>query len=229
MKGNSETLTQQIKNELEKNPLLTAKKLCILIGLDYSKYANYVNKVKSNWKYYHKNRQGSICPSDVHCWRGFAYVPCGLKVGEGWNLTRARNRMLLFRNGLGRMELFETGRVNLFVRKPASLGKAYQLFCDGFFKTQAITDVKVLEACLKGLRFKSAHAVFETKQRLPQLTIGLFDASNGITIKVGDRSHQNSVEVVFSFMDWAERLERKFDSLTEFPKEVRPLRNDYSI
>ncbi|MCJ7424703.1 hypothetical protein MUP01_10625 [Candidatus Bathyarchaeota archaeon] len=147
---------------------------------------------------------------------------------DGWVTTRARNRMLLFKNGLGRMELFETGRVNLYVRKPATQGKAYQLFCDGFFKTQVISDVKVLEACLKSIRFKSAHFVFETKQRLPPLTIRLFDESNGVTVKVGDRSHPNSVEVVAGFMDWAERLERKFDGLFEVKAGFKPLRDDYS-
>lgn len=231
MKGNTETLTAQIKNELEQNPLLMPKKLCILIGLDYTHYGNYVNKVKSLWKYYHENRRGSNCPNDVHCWRGFAFVPLGVRVAlplDGWMSTRARNRMLLFRNGLGRLELFGTGRVNLYVRKPASLGKAYQLFCDGFFKTGVITDVKVLEGCLKSVRFKSAHFVFETKQRLPRLTIRLFDESNGVTVKVGDRSHPNSVEVVAGFMDWAERLERKFDGLFEVKEGFKPLRDDYS-
>lgn len=231
MKGNTETVTAQIKNELEQNPLLTAKKLCFLTGLDYHRYGNYVNKVKSVWKYYHENGRGSNCPKDVHCWRGFGYVPLGVEVVlplEGWQATRARNHMLVFKNGLGRLELFGTGRVNLYVRKPATLGKAYQLFCDGFFKTGVISDVKVLEACLKSVRFKSAHFVFETKQRLPPLTISLFEGSNGITVKVGDRSHPNSIEVVAGFMDWAERLERKFDGLATFQDKVKPLNNDYS-
>lgn len=231
MKGNTETLTTQIKSELEKNPLLTAKKLCIFLALDYDRYGNYVNKVKSVWKYYHENGRGSNCLSDVHCWRGFGYVPLGVRVVlplDGWVATRARNRMLVFKSGLGRMELFETGRVNLYVRKPATLGKAYQLFCDGFFKTGVISDVKVLETCLKGIRFKSAHFVFETKQRLPSLTISLFDKSNGITVKVGDRSHPNSIEVIAGFMDWAERLERKFDGLFEAKEGFKPLKDEYS-
>jgi hypothetical protein len=229
MKGN---IADKVRTELDKNPLLTAKKLCIFIGLDYRYYGNYVNKLKSKWKYYHENRQGSNCLSGVHCWRGFTFVPLGVQVAiplEGWTETRAKNRMLVFRSGLGRMELFETRRVNLFVRKPASLGKACQLFCDGFFKTGVISDVKVLEGCLKGIRFKSAHFVFDTKMRLPQVTINLFDSSNGVTVKVGDRSHPNSVEVIAGFMDWAERLERKFDVLTEFQEKFKNLKDDYSI
>jgi len=236
MKGNSPNLTEEIKSELEKNPLLTAKNLCVIIGLDYKRHGNYVNKVKSLWKYYHQNRQGSMCPSDVHCWRGFTYVgrELGLLVGKlglasGWSVTRARNHMLVFRNVLGRLELFGTGRVNVFVRKPGSFGRAYQLFCDGFFKTGVISDIKVLEACLAGLRFKSAHFVFETKERLPELTVSLFSETNGVTVKVGDRSHPNSVEVIAGYMNWAERLERKFDGLFHAGQGVKPLRDDYAV
>jgi hypothetical protein len=231
MKGNSEFISERVKACLERNPLLTAKNLCKLLGYDYEQYGNYVNKLKSVWKYYHPKGQGSNCLSEVHCWRGFTYVPLEVEVHMplgGWLQSRARNRMLVFKSGLGRMELFETRRVNLYVRKPASLGKAYQLFCDGFFKTEVITDVKLLEKCLKAIRFKSAHFVFETRQRLPSLTINLFDDSNGMTIKVGDRSHPHAVEVVASFMDWAERLERKFDAVVEFQEKVKPLSDDYA-
>lgn len=236
MKGNTASLSEQIKTELEKNPLLTAKNICVLKGWNYQHLGNYVNKIKSVWKYYHPEGQGVKCLSGVHCWRGFTYVAreLGLLVAKldyasGWVCTRARNRMVVFRNPLGRMELFGTGRVNVFVRKPGSLGKAYQLFCDGFFKTGVISDIKVLEACLAGLRFKSAHFVFDTKERLPQLTVSLFSESNGVTVKVGDRSHPNSVEVIAGYMDWAERLERKFDGLLEGKQAMKPLRDDYAI
>lgn len=81
--------------------------------------------------------------------------------------TEARNRWLLWRDRLGRLQWFETGRVNLYVRRPANLGKAYQLVCNGFSFTGLVTDVKVLECVLSGVRFKGAHYVFDTGQRLP--------------------------------------------------------------
>jgi hypothetical protein len=184
-----------------------------MLDLAFPRYRKYVTKIKFEWRNAHGEEQGSnLC--DVHAWRGFTYLPNVMPcVVVGWIRSRSRNRFLLFKNGLGRLMWFGTGRVNLYVRKPASLGKACQLFCDGFFRTGLITDVKVLEASLHGIRFKSAHFVFATDQRLPELTIGLFDESNGVTIKVGDRSHPNSVEAIVSFMNWAERLEFKMDRL----------------
>ena len=205
------SIRAQVFRELEKNPLLTAKPLCKILNLPFPRYRKYVTKTKFEWRNTHIEERGSNL-SEVHAWRGFTYVTAILpRLVEGWLQSSSRNRFLLFKNGLGRLMWFGTGRVNLYVRKPASLGKACQLFCDGFFKTGLITDVKVLEACLHGVRFKSAHFVFATNQRLPKLTIGLFDESNGVTIKVGDRSHPNSIEAIVSYMDWAERLEFKMD------------------
>jgi len=138
----------------------------------------------------------------------------------GWLLSRARNRWLLWKDRLGRLQWFETGRVNLYVRKPANLGKAYQLICNGFFATNLITDVKVLEWVLASVRFKGAHYVFATEERLPKLTIDLFAKSNGVIIKVGDASHPNGIEVVAFYPDWAERNERLFEQLNETLKRL---------
>jgi hypothetical protein len=121
---------------------------------------------------------------------------------------------------LGRLQWFETGRVNLYVRRPANLGKAYQLVCNGFSFTGLITDVKVLEGVLTGVRFKGAHYVFETEQQLPRLVIDLFSKSNGVVVKVGDASHPNAIEVVSCYPDWAERNERFLD-------EIRQLLSSY--
>ena len=51
-------------------------------------------------------------------------------------------------------------------------------------------------------------------QRLPKLTIDLFQKSNGIVIKVGDDSHPDSLEVLSTYPDWAERNERVSGQLT---------------
>jgi hypothetical protein len=96
----------------------------------------------------------------------------------------------------------------VFVRKPASLGKAYQLLCNAFSFTRLITDFVVLEQMLKSLRFKGAHAVFDTGERLPYRVIDLFKLSNGIKIKLGDLSHPTAVEVEFCYPSWAERNEQ---------------------
>lgn len=222
--GNGSSIRQQVFSLLDRNPLLTPKTICKLLGLPYPQYRNYVSKLRSEWKFYHKNERGSKC--SVHGWRGWTFVPVelnvrrGLAVERGWVCTRARNRWLLWRDRLGRLQWFETGRVNLYVRKPANLGKAYQLVCNGFSFTGLITDMKVLERVLAGIRFKGAHYVFPTEQRLPRLTIDLFAKSNGVVIKVGDRSHPNAVEVIAVYPDWAERNERLLEQLNETLKKL---------
>jgi hypothetical protein len=124
--SNSSSIRQSIFEKLDENPSLTAKNLCKLLDLPYSKYWNYVGGLRHEWKYYHRNEHGSKC--SIHAWRGWCYVPDGLDrlraVNEGWLTSKARNRWLLWRDELGRLQWFETGRVNLYVRKPASLGRA---------------------------------------------------------------------------------------------------------
>lgn len=159
----------------------------------------------------------------MHAWRGWTELPefldlKGLReraVECGWKQTKALNRWLLWRDRLGRLMWFETGRVNVWVRKPGSLGRAYQLVCNGFSWTGLITDLKVLEQVLGSVRFKGAHYVFPTKQRLPSLTIDLFKRSNGVVIKVGDRSHPHAIEVQAYYPDWAERNERLLQRLND--------------
>jgi len=110
---------------------------------------------------------------------------------------------------------FETGRVNISLRKPANMGRAYQLICNAFTHTDLVTDLRVLEEMLSGIRFKGAHYVFQANERLPSLTVDLFGKSNGIVVKVGDRSHPSAVEVIVSYPDWAERNERLLTELLE--------------
>ena len=215
--SDSESIRQQVFDILDKDPLLTAKPLCKLLGLRYKDYGRYIANQRSFWKYHIRKQQGSKC-SGLHGWRGYCFVPDlnrGVAVRLGWLRTRARNKWLLWKDRLGRLQWFETNRVNLYVRKPANLGRAYQLVCNAFSFTGLITDVKVLESVLKGIRFKGAHYVFDVKERLPYLVIDLFQKSNGVVIKVGDRTHPTSVEVLAVYPDWAERNEQLFEQLSE--------------
>lgn len=216
------SVRQAVFSLLDKNPLLTAKPICKLLGLPYLRYRNYVNDLKFQWKSKYRSERGSKC--SIHAWRGWCFVPSTLNrrvaIARGWVGTKARNRWLLWRDRLGRLMWFETGRVNLYVRKPANLGKAYQLVCNGFSFTGLITDIKVLEEILGRIRFKGAHYVFPTGKRLPTLMIDLFAKSNGIIIKVGDSSHPNAIEVVACYPDWAERNERLLEQLNDTLKHM---------
>ena len=80
-------------------------------------------------------------------------------------------------------------------------------------------DVTVLEEMLRGIRFKGAHYVFDAKERLPKMDISFFEGSNGVTVKVGDRSHPSSVEVLAYCPDWGERNERLLGELLQAMKE----------
>jgi hypothetical protein len=219
------SLRQTVFSLLEKNPLLTAKPICKLLGLPYSRHRNYVTDLKFQWKSKYRNERGSKC--SLHGWRGWCYLPSFRytemrvrAVDVGWLRSRARNRWLLWKDRLGRLQWFETGRINLYVRKPANLGRAYQLICNGFSFTGLITDIKVLEQLLSTVRFKGAHYVFSVGERLPRLTIDLFAKSNGVIIKVGDVTHPDSLEIIATYPDWAERNERMFEQLNDTLKRL---------
>jgi hypothetical protein len=228
--SDSESITRQVFAQLTKNPLLTPKPLCKILSLSYREHGKYVANLRSRWKYHHKNERGSKC--SLHGWRGWCYLPSEVGVATlsgalrtravdvGWIVSRARNRWLLWKDRIGRLQWFETGRVNLYVRKPANLGRAYQLICNGFSFTGLITDIKVLELVLSSVRFKGAHYVFPVGQRLPKLTIDLFQKSNGIVIKVGDDTHPDSLEVLATYPDWAERNERILEQVNDVLKRL---------
>jgi hypothetical protein len=131
-------------------------------------------------------------------------------------MSKARNRFLVFKERLGRVVWFETGRVSLFVRRPGNLGKAKQLFCDAFVNTGLLTDFKVLNPVLERIGPRSCHFPYETSQRLPRLEIRDFVESHGILIKVGDRSHPNAVEVIAEFTDRLMDIDEKVGKLTAF-------------
>ena len=215
------SIRKQVFRELEQNPLNTAKNLAKLLNLPYGKYRNYLTRLRSEWKYYHENERGSKC-SDFHCYKasvklaGVELPDRGLALGVGWSMSKARNRFLVFRERLGRVVWFETGRVSLFVRRPGNLGKAKQLFCDAFVNTGLLTDFKVLNPVLERIGPRSCHFPYETSQRLPRLEIRDFVESHGILIKVGDRSHPNAVEVIAEFTDRLLDIDEKVGRLTAF-------------
>ena len=217
--GYGESLRQRVFREFDKNPLLTPSTLRSVLKLDDRTSLQVLANYKTQWRHNYRNERGLKC--STHAWRGWCCLPKGLggirtrAVEVGWKLSRARNRWLLWKDRLGRLQWFETGRVNLYVRKPANLGKAYQLICNGLSFTGLVTDMKVLEEILKGVRFKGAHYVFPMGQALPKLTIDLFQKSNGLVIKVGDDTHPDSLEVLATYPDWAERNERLFEQLNE--------------
>jgi hypothetical protein len=213
--GNASNIKRDIWNKLNENPLLTPQEIAKLLELPYKQYRNYITKERSNWKYYHESERGSKCCESHHCrYRGKILpgeVNRGLALEYGWFLSKARNRFFVFKCGLGRIVWFETGKLRLFVKKPANEGKAKSLFCEGFFKNGLITDLKVLNDCVSRIEVKGAHSVFPSKQRLPYMVVDAFSDSHGILIKIGDRTHPNSVEVIWEVTKFQERIEEKIE------------------
>lgn len=223
-----ETIKDKVWALLDKNPLLLPKQICNLLHLNYNDYSNYVTFQRSKWKEYTKNKQ-ALKGLSFHNWHGWIYVPSTvdrvLAVKSGWVRTRAKNRYLLWKDGkLGRLEWFETGRVKVWVKKPASLGKAYQLLADAFFKTALIFDIRVFEPFLKSLRFKGAHAVLDVGERLPYARIDFLKLSNGIVIKIGDTTHPTGIEVEFCYPTWGEANERLLSEILKSLKGEIPSR-----
>lgn len=206
----TQSIRKQVFTILKENPLLTAKWICKRLKLPYEHYGKYVANLRSYWRSHYRSERGSIC-SSVHGWRGFCFVPANLSresaVERGWVLTKSRNRFLLWKERLGRLRWFETDRVNLYVRKPANLGRAYQLVSNAFSYTAIISNLDVFYGVLKSIRFKGASYVFDTGEKLPYLKVTLFKDSNGVEFVLGDKSHPTSLEARVMLPDWAERNE----------------------
>jgi hypothetical protein len=221
--SNAGNTRKQVFALLDKDPLLTAQKIAVIMGLSVSEYnrlKGYIRKLKCDWKRHHENERGLIrsCPDDVH--NAFFVGKLNLDIGKlnfssGWLKTKSRNKFWLWKDGLGRIRVFETGTVELYVRKPASLGKAMQLFCNAFTWTKIVTDLAVIDEFQKGLRIRGFHAVFNTPQRLPYMKVRLFKGTNGIELLLGDRTHPNGVELVVNYIDQVEQAKSLVENLSK--------------
>ena len=221
---------------LDENALLSAKMICKLLNLNYDQRKHLIWKYCSHWRTSLKKQRGSKVKISYHRAHGWVYVTkLGLDIKDaldrGWEPSNMKNKGIIFHShGYGRMVWFPTtGRVNLFIKAPALKGRVYQLFCNGFSVTGLITDVTLLEKVLVSIRLKAAHAVIPTPQRLPYLQVTVFKLSNGVTIKLGDKSHPNALEVEFCYPNFQEQSERLMAEVRDLLKGItrpEPLKKD---
>ena len=217
------SIKSRVFDLLDENPLLSAKMICKLLELSYQDYKGYMWFLRSKWKTLVAKQTGSKCQKpSFHKPSAWVYVDqLNLKVDDlvrgGWVQTKAKNRYLIFRSsGYGHMKYFpSTGRVNIHTKKPHLKGRLFQLFCNGFSMNGLIDSMQILDKLLKSIRIKGAHAVFGTPERLPYMEIKMFKLSNGVIIKMGDRSHPHAIEVEYCYPDWAEKNERILGQLTK--------------
>jgi hypothetical protein len=224
-----QSLRQEVFQLLNKNPILKPKQICALLNLSYEAQCGTVKQYKKQWRREYKSRQAHKCLS-FHNVRGWVValrsMERELAVTKGWVQTRARNKMLLFKDvGLGRLEWFGTGRVNVWVRKPATVGRVKQLLAKGFLWTGLVGDVEVFELWAASVRFKGAHLVFDTGERLPYARVDYLKDSLGVVAKIGDATHPTCLELEFAYPDWMERNERLFEQFTEFLKALGAFEN----
>ena len=221
---------------------LKPKDICKLLQLNYDIHGRYIRNLKAQWKRNYIFGLGSRVhgkPESFHKAHGWVYVDslnldartrAGLSreraVGSGWVESRNRNRALIWRDSLGRMEWHhKSGRVNLFVRQPppATKGRVYQLFCNGFSMTGLVSDMAVLDVVLKSIRLKGASAVWDLGVKVPYFVIDLFKMSNGVVIKGGDLSHPTGIEVEFCLPDFQEKAEAQLARNTQIIEEFMKL------
>lgn len=139
---------------------------------------------------------------------------------NGWAATKAKNRMIIFRDPkrLGWAKWFETGKVQVHVRKPVTEGKKMQLLANAFFNTELISDIKFFTKFFQSFYIKEAHLFYKIGVRLPPFKL---EFNNGICklIVKSDRSHPKGFEIEYMLLKEAERIDERFNENTEALKQ----------
>ena len=242
------SLRKRVFKLLDKDPLLKPKEICKLLdGTDYKQNGEVVTQYKKQWKKEYKSQRGLIrsCPDDVHNafykgeLKGVKDVLCrlpSLVSISNWKPTRAKNRYWVFKSDLGRIRFFETGTVELWVRKPASDGKAMQLFSHAFTWTKLVDSISVVEDFQKTL-MRKMHTLFDYGQRVPYMKVTAFQGTHKFTYVSGDKSHPTCGEFMFEYHAEVEGARRLFEQIENFFNQFsmngnarsKPLGQDYSV
>jgi hypothetical protein len=242
------SLRKRVFKLLDKDPLLKPKEICKLLdGITYKQNGEVVTQYKKQWKKEYKSQRGLIrsCPDDVHnaFYKGMlkgvkdvlSKLPSLVGVSS-WKLSRAKNKYWVFKSELGRIRFFETGTVELWVRKPASDGKALQLFSHAFTWTKLVDSIQVVEGFQKTL-MRKMHTLFDYGQRVPYMKVTAFQGSHRFTYVSGDKSHPTCGEFMFEYHAEVEGARRLFEQMENFFNQFsgatrdtrsKPLSQDYS-
>jgi hypothetical protein len=221
------SLREKVEKILNKNPLISARYICQILGIPYKHNRQKIYNIKNRWKSNIKYEGGSN-PS-FHGWYGWNYIPEVYKevldlkrqevrerlVSVGWKESKAKNKWLYWSERLGRIQWYQTGRLRIYCRKPSEKtlnARVKQLMANAFFATHVISNWEVMEQ-LMAVKHYGLHVAYETGQRQPMMTVTEFKDSNGIIIKLGDKSHPSSLEVISLYPDWHLQTMKALDKL----------------
>lgn len=247
-----ESIRKKVYEAWVQNPYFTATKICRKLHLKYKKHGNYVNKLLSEFRSYHKLGL-PLGPQKLPHKRVFVWenVPrslfCGVRVvgrefeseGHlraamrlcGWSEVANRNQMWVFRDDLGAVHWYKGGLVRLYLRGALQLAKAKELFCRAF---SWLGDEELAKYLDVPLREKSKHWVFELGAPVPRFDIRKFERSHGIRI-FADGSHPTAVEVEETEPFWigelrevtrafGEEIKAHMELIKEWQKEAKARR-----
>jgi len=206
-------LKERVFLKLNKYPNIKTEDLCKLLNIRYYNYRSTIYSYRSEWKKSKRKDRRRLKALKTKNVSYFGYVLKSvsreLAFKVGWLETRARNRMIVWsdKRRLGRIEWFETGRVNCWVRKPASLGKMKQLLANAFFGTGLVFDINVFNEWVETFRLKSLDLVLDTGEVLPYAKISCLKDDVGVVAVMGDTSHPKGLELHVVLPDFRERQE----------------------
>ncbi len=216
------SMKSQVYGLLDRNHGLSPQMICAVLKLDHGKYGPTIRQYKASWKREFKSRP-ALNHLKFHNARGWIYALKSFQrfeVGSrerallyqcGWRATKMKNRALILVSAEGRLEWFETGRINIRVNKPASWGRVKKLLALGFLRSGQIQDVEKFDLWAECAKFEGAHATLDLGEPIPYFKIDLLKDSNGVIIKGGDLSHRTCIELEFCYPKWAERNEDLLD------------------
>lgn len=232
------SVKDSVVDQLRKNPLLTARPLCRILGLPYEKYANYVTYIRSCWNKEQRFRLTPYTPKilphrRVFVWDGLerSKEAQNKAFGHGWVRSRNRNGALLFKDSRGSVQWHSNGHVVLYVQGPANLGRAKELFCRAF---SWFSDRELDRLTSGVLHESSRHWVFRIGEPLPRFDIRAFVRSHGLEA-VSDGSHPLCIEFIESeplylqrydrlMVQLAQNIQAHLNLIREWQKEARSAR-----
>lgn len=211
------SLRKAVFKILAKHHDLKPLEICKILRVSHKDHGPTVQQYRQQWKREYKKGLG-LKALKFHNARGWIYalkmVERELALKRGWEETRSRSHMIVWNMDklkLGRLEWFPTGRINFWIRKPATWGKVKQLLSNAFSWNSLIVDPQIFGIWVNTARFKGAHATYDYGEKVPYARIDFLKEALGVVIKTGDISDPTCLEIEFVYPDWAEKIEKRLE------------------